>query len=187
MSCSFLMLIKGEMKNILSFISSLEQHDDDIWIGQGANVQSQTFSCSGKYKPYFEVASFRYYEISGHVQEGLHLSLTEFSYKMQNRKEPYVAVGHEIQFLTLQEACSKWKLEIEVFAEGTTKLGTLFDEYVLCNDSQYHREKIDVKEYKLDSYSTKEVAEQSLGLRIPQDAWDKRQYRNNGFARIFSI
>ena len=77
-----------------------------------------------------------------------------------------------LEFITLFEACEKWKLDMEVYSEES---GCCFQEhYVFVAGELICEECVEWNEYCLDDYETKEEAEAELGIEITNDEWNNK-------------
>lgn len=156
--CSFLMCVKGDHENIESFYNALIQKGT-IWMGRGAEAD---ISYEDDNKAF----------INGWCKWSVYSALIDNAISM--RTEPnlwYHEDGSEsLEFITLEEACAKWHLEMEVYSE---EYGVGFQEhYLIENDEVLINDCVEANEYDLYEYETKEEAENELDTKITDTEWE---------------
>ena len=156
--CSFIMCVKGDHENIESFYNALIQKGT-IWMGRGADADID-----------YEDENKAF--VTGQCKWSVYSALISNAISM--RKEPdtwhFEEWQKDLEFITLEEACAKWHLEMEIYSE---EYGIGFQEhYLIKNDEVIINECVDANEYDLYEYKTKEEAESELDTKITDTEWE---------------
>lgn len=159
--CSFSMCVKGTHKNIESFYNALIQKGT-IWMGRGADAEIH-YEDNGK--------AF----IDGWCKWSIYSALINNAISMRTEPDLWYH-GDEpevLEFITLEEACAKWCLEMEVYSE---EYGCCFQEhYLINNDEVIINDCVEACEYDLYEYETKEEAEAEFKIKLSDEEWDKHK------------
>lgn len=166
--CSFIMCVKGDHENIESFYNALIQKGT-IWMGRGADADID-----------YEDENKAF--VTGQCKWSVYSALIGNAISMRKEPDKWYHGDDEpenLEFITLEEACVKWHLEMETYSE---EYGIGFQEhYLIKNDEVIINECVDANEYDLYEYKTKEEAESELGTKITDTEWET--YKGDRFVR----
>ena len=158
--CEFSMLVRGRHKDIQSFYDAMRQKGN-IYMGRGADVTLE-----------FEDNDTA--RIDGWCKWSVASALISNAISMRQKPNTWsfadgVNVAN-LQFITLDEACKKWNLTVEVYSQET---GCCFQEHILVDKGSIVIDDcVDYNEYCIDEYKTKEEAETRIGVKITDEEWN---------------
>lgn len=157
--CSFLMKVRGHKENIIQFHKALTQ-DGKIWMGRGAEADLE-----------FEYEDFA--TLTGTCKWSIQSALIDDAVSMRtNSRNWYFGEGltsANFEFVTLYEACRRWNLIMEVYAEEG---GCCFQEHFVCDKGEVLCDDcVDWEEIWVEDYETKEEAEADLKMTITDKEW----------------
>ena len=177
--CDFLMKVRGNKEDILQFHKALTQ-DGKIWMGRGAEADLE-----------FEGDDFA--TLTGTCKWSIQSALIDDAISMRtDSRKWYFGEGlssKDFEFLTLYQACARWNLIMEVYAEEG---GCQFQEHFVCDKGVIICDDcVDWVEYWVDDYKTKEEAEEGLGIKITDEEWaeglSEGRFSRGGFDWDFEI
>lgn len=91
----------------------------------------------------------------------------------------------EEDFITLQEACEKWKLICEVYSKEP---GNKLQEHYICDKGNVIKnERTEYNCVTFGGHAIKEKAEEYLGCKISDEDWNRRIIEKGGFEWVFEI
>ena len=163
--CSFLMKVRGHKDDIEKFCKAIQQ-EGNIWMGRGAEVD-------------IEFEDDDLVCLRGTCKWSIQSALIDNAISMRtnpNRWHWGDGVDREhLEFITLYEACERWRLVMEVYSE---ECGCQFQEHFICDkgDDICH-DCVSWEEYWLDDYETKEEAEEDLDVKFTDEEWENRDDR----------
>lgn len=127
------MIVIGEKENINLFFEALTQKDK-IWMGRGADAEIE-----------FEDESTAF--INGYCKWSIGSALFKCAESMRcqaaDGKRIWADIDDVDEFLTLFEACEKYKVKMEVFSQEKCKC---FEEHYKYNDKPISAETIDTSQ-----------------------------------------
>ena len=137
--CEFEMIVKGDKEGIEKFYKALTQSTTEAWMGRGAEIDTPSFE---------EENTVR---ITGWCKWSIQSSLIDNAVEMQEQKDNngegrwYWADGIQDvkEFLTMFEACEKYKVNMEVFS---WEPGCCFSEHYKYENGKITDECIDYEE-----------------------------------------
>ena len=160
--CSFSMRVRGNKDNIEKFYNALIQNGM-IYMGRGADAS-------------IEYDDEDTANIDGWCKWSVTSALINNAISM--REEPntwaFDVDPSLLEFITLEEACQRWNVDMEVYSEES---GCCFQEHILIIDGEtIVDECVEWNEYCLDSFETREEAEDELGIEITDEDWENNRY-----------
>ena len=157
--CDFQMCVRGNCSNIEKFYDAMCQKGP-IWMGRGASAEIEFES---------EDRAF----ITGWCKWSIQSALIDNAESMRSNPDRwYFGDDKPSEFITLWEACKKWNVDMEVYAE---ECGCCFQEHFVCIEGDIICDEcVEYNEYWLEEYETKEEAEAELGIEITDEEWKNR-------------
>jgi hypothetical protein len=171
--CSFLMKVRGNKEDILQFYKALTQ-DGKIWMGRGAGADLE-----------FEGEDLA--TLTGTCKWSIQSALIDNAISMRtDSRSWYFGEGlssKDFEFVTLYEACERWSLVMEVYAE---ECGCQFQEHFVCDKGEVLCDDcVNWEEYFVEDYETKEEAEEDLEITITDEEWatglEEGRFTRGGF------
>ena len=158
--CEFKMKVIGEdLRDIKIFLAALRGEYSPS-VGDYIEIQKETYSIDRK------AAIFEGW-CKWSVSEGMCASIAEEN------------------FITLQEACEKWKLICEVYSKEP---GHKFQEHYICDKGKVVKnERTEYSCVSFEGYDTKEEAEECFGCKISDEDWNRQIIEKGGFEWAFEI
>ena len=165
--CSFSMHVKGNKDDIQSFYNAMCQNGK-FYMGRGADAEITID----------EDSAF----IDGWCKWSIQSALIDNAISMRaNPSMWYFGDGFDasqIEFITLDEACKKWNLDMEVYSEES---GCGFQEhFMFVNGELVIDECVEWNEYYIGDFDTKEEAEEELEVKITDAEWREHEYITRG-------
>lgn len=166
--CSFSMYVRGNHGDIEQFYNAMSQKGN-IYMGRGGDAEiiwdDDDVAC-----------------IDGWCKWSVQSAMIDNAISMRRNPEVWLWGDEDkaksLEFITLWEACEKWKLDMEVYSEEP---GCEFQEhYVYIDGEIVCDECVEYHEYCLDDYDTKEEAEEELDIEITDDEWEEGGYISRG-------
>lgn len=159
--CSFNMKVIGKHEDIEKFYNAMSQNGK-IYMGRGAAAEIS----------YHDDCAF----IDGWCKWSVISALIHNAQSMRTEPERWHwgnGDPSELEFITIVEATEKWNLVVEVYSE---ECGCCFQEhYVFDNGDILVDECVDYYEHWIEEYSTKEEAEEELGIFISTKEWEENE------------
>jgi hypothetical protein len=171
--CSFLMKVRGHKDDIIQFHKALTQ-DGKIWMGRGADADLKFDGDDAAV-------------MSGTCKWSIQSALIDNAISMRtDSRKWYFGEGlssKDFEFITLYEACERWNLVMEVYAE---ECGCQFQEHFICDKGDdICNDCVDWEEYFVEDYETKEEAEEDLEITITDEEWatglEEGRFTRGGF------
>ena len=157
--CSFLMKVRGNKDDIDKFCKAIQQ-EGNIWMGRGAEIDIK-----------FEEEDLA--RLTGWCKWSIQSALIDNAISMRTDPDRWhFGSGRDasdLEFITLYEACERWNLVMEVYAE---ECGCQFQEHFICDKGDdICNDCVDWEEYFVEDYETKEEAEEDLEITITNEEW----------------
>lgn len=159
--CSFIMCVKGDRENIESFYNALIQKGT-IWMGRGADADID-----------YEDENKAF--VTGQCKWSVYSALIGNAISMREKPDTwhFEEGQKDLEFITLEESCAKWHLEMETYSE---EYGIGFQEhYLIKNDEVIINDCVEACEYDLYEYETKEEAEAEFKIKLSDEEWNKNK------------
>ena len=166
--CNFSMYVRGKSEDIQRFYDAMCQNGN-VYMGRGADAELIMEDDDGA-------------RIEGWCKWSIQSALIDNAISMRTNPGMWWfgdnVDASKIEFITLDEACDKWNLDMEVYSEEP---GCCFQEhYLFVDGAMVLEECVDYYEYCLDEFETKEEAESELGIEITDEEWGYRGYIDRG-------
>ena len=167
--CSFSMRVRGDVKGITNFYNAMCQNGN-IYMGRGADAQINIDEEDG--------SAF----IEGWCKWSIQSALIDNAISMRENPSKWF-FGNDfdaskIEFITLDEACEKWNLDMEVYSEEP---GCCFQEhYMFIDGYMVLDECVDYYEYYIEEFETKEEAERELDITLTDEEWNEHGFVSRG-------
>ena len=162
--CSFLMKVRGHKDDIIQFHKAMMQ-EGNIWMGRGAGADLE-----------FEDEDFA--TLTGTCKWSIQSALIDNAISMRTNPSRWhfgSIDANSLEFITLYEACERWNLAMEVYAE---ECGCQFQEHFVCDKGEVLCDDcVDWEEYFVEDYETKEEAEEDMGIKFTDEEWANRDDR----------
>lgn len=166
--CSFSMYVRGKSEDIQSFYDAMRQNGN-IYMGRGADAQ-------------LIMEDDGYARIEGWCKWSIKSALIDNAVSMRTNPGMWWfgdnVDASKIEFVTLDEACEKWNLDMEVYSEEP---GCCFQEHYMFIDGYMVLEEcVDYYEYYIEEFETKDEAESELEITLTKEEWEERGFVSRG-------
>lgn len=155
--CYFSMKVTGQNENIKEFCMALTHYkNSNTYIGRGT----------------YQGEDIEYEDGCAYVHADCPWSILTSFVDVTTKTE------NGIEYINIYEACNKFNVNFEVYSE---ELGFEFQEHFSYIDGDKFEECIDVEEFDVSEYSTKEEAEEDLEEAITDEEWEYAQTEGDGY------